>query len=1361
MTRTFLASALVAAGCAIGAPPSPAPLETRSRPLSQAVGALSTARTGHTTTLLSNGLLLVVGGCSGTSADCSAGTVLATSELGNPATGRFSSAAALSTARALHTATLLPSGRVLVTGGLSGTALTSCEMFDPATGNWAVAHDLTTARFGHTATLLSNGKVLVAGGGVATAELYDPAANSWTATSKPMSVARAFHTAVRLPTGQVLVAGGQAAGAAIKNVDLFDPATGSWTPGKPLAAARYAHSATLLADGSVLVAGGLGASPLATAEIFDGHSWAAASPLAHARSAHSATLLPNGQLLVAGGQAATALGSLELYEPTSKQWNPEAAANVARAGHTATMLPSGNVLLVGGFGKAALDSTELITVAVGTTAAGPALPAARAGHSVTLLSDGTVLVAGNISADEYAAADVSGLSARCPGPTDNTAAIFDPITGGGQWKSIDPAGAVGTATLLPSGKVLTAGGGKASLYDPAKGTWTTTGNMIAFRNGHSATLLPSGKVLVAGGCDQSGKSLLKSAEIFDELQGTWKAAGDMTTTRAMHSATLLPNGKVFAAGSSTLIGNDQNNSVSGEVYDPDHDSWAGVTFNPRKTPRSGHAAVLLPSGLLLLVGYGAELYDPATQSWSSAGAPPALDSFTHGTATLLGSGEVLVTGGGDFDTPGKFNVTDAAYLYRPASGLWTTLGVLNAPRAAHTATLLPSGKVLLAGGLTPVKSGATTTGDAALASTEIFDDGRGAVAGAIPTLAGPLGPSTGLARGATVGLSGTLFLGLSEGASGGTASSPANFPLLMLQRTDNQQTGFATVTAWTSNASATAKLPATLTAGPHWARLVVNGVSSVAQPVDISSSCDSSLKACGSLCLAKSACCQNKDCGTGGSCAEGVCACDTTHKVCSNLCIAASACCLDTDCGIGATCTGNACVCDRKHKNCATTKSCAPADGCCTDAECGTGRTCVSGACTSAPGTSSGSKQSLEGCSGSGTNVGAVLLLALVPLFFRRRRAAGLGILVMILAQQARADEPSPARFFLGGSVLGEAVGRHVGGEVGASYVLRPGWELGAGFKVARNLGGALQGSLEFGTWKLRPFAALRATALKIPEGLAGGFGAGLGVRFPLRVGRLSAAVLGEGFVAPAKYSATAALVLVGYEFGFRGRTGSTAIPSPVESGSTTASPAPATSTSPATATKESVPEGYGFWRGRVSDLDNRPLQATLRFPGAAGEIGSKIFPATPDFAIALPPGSHHAVAIAEGYLARARTMDVNARQTTNGDFQLRPEPRARTAQLANGRLTFKQPLEFSQGEARLLPASLAVLDEVTDLLLRHPSIRLRIEGSLDPRAQSASLPEDRAYAVMEYLIEGGVAADRLEARGGASTETRLVVTAE
>ena len=127
-------------------------------------GSLATAREDATATLLQNGDVLVVGGQA-------AGSLLASAELYDPATGTWSATGSMSTARGAQTATLLPDGEVLVAGGFqlsadgfSFTVLASAELYDPATGTWSATASMSEGRAGATATLLQNGKVLVTGG---------------------------------------------------------------------------------------------------------------------------------------------------------------------------------------------------------------------------------------------------------------------------------------------------------------------------------------------------------------------------------------------------------------------------------------------------------------------------------------------------------------------------------------------------------------------------------------------------------------------------------------------------------------------------------------------------------------------------------------------------------------------------------------------------------------------------------------------------------------------------------------------------------------------------------------------------------------------------------------------------------------------------------------------------------------------------------------------------------------------------------------------------------------------------------------------------------------------------------------------
>src|SRR5439155_873663 len=144
--------------------------------------------------------------------------------------GTWTATGNLNTARNQHTATLLLNGKVLVTGGNSdggiAVAIASAELYDPANGTWTATGSLITARFNHTATLLPNGKVLVAAGidgsnNLASAELYDPASGTWTATGT-LNTGRFGHTATLLSNGKVLAAGGSNLSSALASAELYD-----------------------------------------------------------------------------------------------------------------------------------------------------------------------------------------------------------------------------------------------------------------------------------------------------------------------------------------------------------------------------------------------------------------------------------------------------------------------------------------------------------------------------------------------------------------------------------------------------------------------------------------------------------------------------------------------------------------------------------------------------------------------------------------------------------------------------------------------------------------------------------------------------------------------------------------------------------------------------------------------------------------------------------------------------------------------------------------------------------------------------------------------------------------------------------
>jgi hypothetical protein len=213
-----------------------------------------------------------------------------------------------------------------------------------------------------------------------------------------------------------------------------------------------------------------------------------------------------------------------------------------------------------------------------------------------------------------------------------------------------------TATLLPNGKVLVAGGtgqnGVAAttpeLYDPAAGLFTRTGNMATPRSEHTATLLANGKVLILGGFDTTdpkAQAVTATSEIYDPITGGFTGTGSMTTARAGHTATLLIDGRVLIAGGVTNAANGLAAVSSAEVYDPTPGSFS-PTGGMVQT-RASHTATLLPNGNVLVTGGSestAELYEPSTGSFSTIGSME-IGRWGH-TATLLLNGKVLVAGGG-------------------------------------------------------------------------------------------------------------------------------------------------------------------------------------------------------------------------------------------------------------------------------------------------------------------------------------------------------------------------------------------------------------------------------------------------------------------------------------------------------------------------------------------------------------------------------------------------------------------------------------------------------------------------------------------------------------------------------------------
>jgi hypothetical protein len=330
------------------------------------------------------------------------------------------------------------------------------------------------------------------------------------------------------------------------------------------------------------------------------------------------------------------------------------------------------VLVVGGeLSGRMLDSIEEFDPSTEEWTRVATLPAPRSNHSATLLSTGRVLIVGGCPTDAIGAP--SGVNATA------SALLYDPATRAiTEGPPMAHARCGHTATVLADESVLVAGGASSQptmtrqalavatleRFEPSSGRWLVGPSLIAARYLHTATLLRSGQVLIAGGVDETEQGF-RSAELFDPARSTVAAtAGLMGELRIFFASALLPSGRVMAATGKR----------------------ANVAFSS-----------------------GTELFDPRDGQWTpAAAAPPAR---TAPTLTALPSGRLLLVGGLSRSVSRSQYVADAA-LFDESTGAWSAVGPLAIPRALHQATLLPSGQVLVTGGV---------DADGELSSCEISD----------------------------------------------------------------------------------------------------------------------------------------------------------------------------------------------------------------------------------------------------------------------------------------------------------------------------------------------------------------------------------------------------------------------------------------------------------------------------------------------------------------------------------------------------------------------------------------------------------------------------------------------------------------
>lgn len=661
-----------------------------------APGAMNRERAYHTATLLNDGSVLFIGG--------SNSTVLP-AEVYTPETGGIVEVGKTRYAYCHHTATLLQDGKVLITGNKNhnSKALEHAELYDPATKAFTRLKDMTAARFDHTATLLNNGKVLITGGStgkedLASAEIYDPVAGTFTAIPGGMKFKRSNHTATLMADGKVLIVG------TVAETEIYDPQRNTFTTGNNVVIRSF-HTATLLKDSRVMLAGGQGQGNLLDTVEFYGTSAGQpedpGTPDDDTESAPVITKQPLSQTVSVGESATFTVAAKggKLNYRWYKNNRPIANSNFNSYTLTnATTDDNGAKFSVRVSNSISEELSEDAILNVVSDVNKPVITSftatpstIKAGQRVQLLAvysngEGVIMPTGTPVS--------SGVPHVVVPSTDITYTLIVTHSSGAK-VSASVTVKIGTPTVP----------GTPTPTVPAAGVYTNSGQMKVQRLGHTATLLGNGKVLITGGSKgNEANNILNSAELYDLSKGAFVSTGSMSIARKSHVATMLKDGRILVTGG---VSNAPETLDTAEIFDPAKGTFAKT--GKMNSKRADHTATCLTDGSVLVVGggEGAELFNPKTGVFAKIANP--LTNRSHHTACIFSNGKVLITGGVD---PSK-RVLATGELYDPATKQFTPTGVMMSGRKGHCVTVLNNGLVLLAGGV-------NETGDS-LASAEIFD----------------------------------------------------------------------------------------------------------------------------------------------------------------------------------------------------------------------------------------------------------------------------------------------------------------------------------------------------------------------------------------------------------------------------------------------------------------------------------------------------------------------------------------------------------------------------------------------------------------------------------------------------------------
>ena len=620
---------------------------------------------------------------------------------------------------------------------------------------WLLIPNISHAQavFGESSSLLPDGSILVVGGETTTsppttvrAQLINPNGTVTSASTSGL-VALSSHTATVLPNGLVLVAGGINSGGVLNTTEIYNPTTNAWVGGPPLSVPRFGHTATLLNNGNVLICGGYkdltgvaqNSCDIYTPDMsgsFGAGTIAAGPAMSTARAFHSASLLSNGSVLMAGGiSGGNSIDTTEVYNPATNSFTGGPALPLRTAFHTATVMGNGQVLIAGGKNPGnfilndpitglpisglnqSTNTVQIYDSATGFSVGSP-MNENREKFAADLDANGNVNVAGGLGTippanDSYPSLSVTGsISYSGTSFTDQTFTLANttPVT---LKLSVPTAGiVVGGFVYIPASEIVFT---------------SVTINVNAFEapiNGQGTCVYTTGDT-----------PPWTCGEI--QISSLPPLSGSITCTRSPCSSpiNLSPN------GTPSSISEDPPGNLPAQViissmvfadvetYNPQTNSWtlqtaalagsSALSINPAFAPyapynlsRFAETSLLSPMDTNEVVG-GASwnqtsaAYVPQPGIAGGVGAIAAIESFStpaagpslpgpraYQTATTLPNGTILIAGGQDSST----DTLNTSLIFDPNALTFSTTSPLNVTRAKQTATLLPNGNVLVTGG---------------------------------------------------------------------------------------------------------------------------------------------------------------------------------------------------------------------------------------------------------------------------------------------------------------------------------------------------------------------------------------------------------------------------------------------------------------------------------------------------------------------------------------------------------------------------------------------------------------------------------------------------------------------------------------